>query len=71
MERKRDGASFVNFPINRYICLIDEFDWFMDSYEIAIGSQAKEVEMAQYSYCSGDDINVWRGYKLNDQPKIQ
>ena len=46
------GASFVKFPINYYICLIDEFDWFMDSYEISIGSQAKEAEMAQYNNLS-------------------
>ncbi len=43
------GASFVEFPINKYICLIDEFNWFMDSYEIAIGSQQKEIEMAKYN----------------------
>lgn len=42
------GASFVEFPVNQYICLIDQFDWFMDSYEIAIGSAEKEAEMAQY-----------------------
>ncbi|MEZ5146782.1 MAG: hypothetical protein R2759_06795 [Bacteroidales bacterium] len=42
------GASFVDFPINQYICLIDEFSWYMDSYEIAIGSIEKEVEMSQY-----------------------
>jgi hypothetical protein len=42
------GASYVDFPINQYVCLIDEFDWFMDSYEIAIGSHEKEAEMAKY-----------------------
>jgi hypothetical protein len=42
------GASFVEFPVNQYICSIDEFDWFMDSYEIAIGSAEKEAEMARY-----------------------
>ncbi|MCB2218892.1 MAG: hypothetical protein KQI35_00755 [Bacteroidetes bacterium] len=42
------GASFVDFPINMYVCLIDEFDWYMDSYEIAIGSVEKEVEMSKY-----------------------
>ena len=42
------GASFVEFPVNMYICSLDEFEWFMDSYEIAIGSTEKEIEMAQY-----------------------
>ncbi len=43
------GASMVDFPVNQYICSIDEFKWFMDSYEIAIGSSEKEAEMAQYN----------------------
>jgi len=43
------GASFVEFPVNMYICLIDEFSWYMDSYQIAIGSAEKEAEMAQYN----------------------
>ncbi|MEZ5195725.1 MAG: hypothetical protein R2764_04830 [Bacteroidales bacterium] len=52
-ERKGDfvsngGASLVAFPVNMYVCILDEFDWFMDSYEIAIGSLEKETEMAQY-----------------------
>lgn len=46
------GASFVEFPINQYICSIDEFDWFMDSYEITIGSTEKEAEMAKYDNLS-------------------
>jgi hypothetical protein len=43
------GASFVKFPLNFYICSIDEFNWFMDSYEIAIGNPEKELEMAKYN----------------------
>ncbi len=42
------GASIVEFPVNMYICSIDEFNWYMDSYEIAIGSSEKEAEMAAY-----------------------
>lgn len=44
------GASVVEFPINMYICTIDEFDWFMDSYEIAIGSPEKEAQMARFNH---------------------
>ncbi len=43
------GLSLVEFPVNMYVCLIDEFSWFMDSYEIAMGSTEKEVEMAKYN----------------------
>ncbi len=42
------GASYVEFPVNKYICLLDEFRWYMDSYQIAIGSSEKETQMAQY-----------------------
>jgi len=44
------GASVVEFPINMYICTIDEFKWFMDSYEIAIGSTEKEAQMARFNH---------------------
>ncbi|MCD4735523.1 MAG: hypothetical protein K8R53_05735, partial [Bacteroidales bacterium] len=42
------GISVAKFPSNQYICLIDEFDWFMDEYEIAMGSEETAVEMAAY-----------------------
>ena len=43
------GLSLVEFPVNMYVCLIDEFSWFMDSYEIAMGSAEKEAEMVKYN----------------------
>jgi len=43
------GASFVEFPIISYLCLIDEFDWYMDAFEIAIGRIETEIEMAKYN----------------------
>ena len=50
------GASIVNFPVNQYICMLDEFEWFMDSYEIAIGSLEKQAEMAQYNDLSIQEL---------------
>jgi hypothetical protein len=44
------GASVVEFPINQYICTIDEFEWFMDSFEIAMGSPEKVAEMARFDH---------------------
>ena len=35
------GASSVNFPVNKYICLIDEFKWFMDKGSIDFLSKNK------------------------------
>lgn len=40
------GVSVADFPVNQYICLIDEFGWYMDSYEIAMGSEETAAEMA-------------------------
>ena len=47
--KSNGGLSLVDFPVNKYVCLIDEFSWFMDSYEIAMGSAEKEAEMAKYN----------------------
>lgn len=52
-ERRGDfvsngGVSVADFPVNQYICLIDEYQWFMDSYEIAMGSEETAAEMASY-----------------------
>ncbi|MCX6272487.1 MAG: hypothetical protein NTU44_14975, partial [Bacteroidetes bacterium] len=42
-ERKGDfksngGGSKVDFPLNQYICFMDEFEWFMDKEEIALSN---------------------------------
>ncbi|MBN1338746.1 MAG: hypothetical protein JXA03_05445 [Bacteroidales bacterium] len=42
------GVSVADFPVNKYICLIDEFEWFMDNYEISMGSEKTKEEMASY-----------------------
>jgi len=36
------GSSKVEFPINMYICFMDEFDWFMDKAEIDLASTSKD-----------------------------
>lgn len=36
---KSNGAgSFISFPLNQYICFIDQFKWFMDQQEIELNS---------------------------------
>ena len=32
------GGSYVSFPLNQYICYIDQFKWFMDAKEIELSS---------------------------------
>ena len=40
-EFKSNGAgSYVNFPLNQYICFIDQFKWFMDQKEIELSSSS-------------------------------
>src|SRR5262249_21690113 len=34
------GGSFVSFPLNQYICYIDQFKWFMDMKEIEMSSNS-------------------------------
>lgn len=33
--KSNGGGSMVVFPVNQYICYMDEFEWFMDREEIA------------------------------------
>lgn len=38
-EFKSNGSgSYVTFPVNKYICYIDQFKWFMDKQEIEMTS---------------------------------
>lgn len=46
--KSNGGGSFINFPLNQYICFIDRFKWFMDS---------KEVEMSAGSQNADDDTS--------------
>lgn len=40
-EFKSNGAgSYVNFPLNQYICFIDQFKWLMDQKEIELSSSS-------------------------------
>ncbi|REJ83529.1 MAG: hypothetical protein DWQ44_03470 [Bacteroidetes bacterium] len=44
--KSNGGGSYVSFPLNQYICFIDQFKWFMDQQEIELssGSSAQVVE---------------------------
>jgi hypothetical protein len=37
------GGSFVNFPLNQYVCFIDRFKWFMDEKEIEFSSNDQDA----------------------------
>ncbi|MHC1707819.1 MAG: hypothetical protein AB9842_09890 [Bacteroidales bacterium] len=36
--KSNGGGSKVDFPINQYICFMDEFEWYMDKEEIALAN---------------------------------
>ena len=36
--KSNGGGSYVSFPLNQYICYIDQFKWFMDQAEIELSS---------------------------------
>ncbi len=36
--KSNGGGSKVEFPLNQYICYMDEFEWYMDKEEIALAN---------------------------------
>jgi len=38
--KSNGGGSYVSFPLNQYICYIDQFKWFMDQKEIELSSSS-------------------------------
>ena len=43
--KSNGGGSKVDFPINKYICYMDEFDWYMDKEEIdLVNSKSNRTE---------------------------
>ncbi|MCX6292316.1 MAG: hypothetical protein NT126_11210 [Bacteroidetes bacterium] len=38
--KSNGGGSYVTFPLNQYICYIDQFKWFMDQKEIELSSNS-------------------------------
>lgn len=41
--KSNGGASLVEFPVNEYICYMDQFDWYMDKDEIDLQNNASNV----------------------------
>ncbi len=42
------GRSMVEFPVNKYICYIDQFEWMMDKEEIDFVSKEKQYAKEDY-----------------------
>jgi len=41
--KSNGGTSLVEFPVNMYICYMDQFDWFMDRDEIELQNNSKNI----------------------------
>lgn len=41
--KSNGGGSYVSFPLNQYICYIDQFKWFMDQESIELSSSDKNA----------------------------
>ena len=50
------GASFVDFPMNKYICFMDQFKWFMDDYELELSSSDKAAKTSDDSAVEGQEL---------------
>ncbi len=46
--KSNGGGSKVEFPINMYICYMDEFDWYMDKDEIELLNSKSNTTTNQY-----------------------
>ncbi len=44
--KSNGGGSFIEFPINQYICFMEEFKWYMDTEEIELEAGEHQQEMA-------------------------
>jgi len=40
--KSNGGGSYVSFPINQYICFIDQFKWYMDKKVMELGKKQEQ-----------------------------
>ena len=51
------GASFVDFPMNSYICFMDQFKWFMDNFSLELSS-SDDNAVKGTSTAGGNDLDL-------------
>lgn len=44
--KSNGGGTYVNFPLNQYICFIDQFKWFMDEKELELSSSQSAQQVS-------------------------
>ncbi len=51
--KSNGGGSYVKFPLNQYICFIDQFTWYMDNKEIEMSSSSSSTQSVADTALSG------------------
>ncbi len=51
--KSNGGGSYVKFPLNQYICFIDQFTWYMDNKEIEMSSSSSSTQSVTDTALSG------------------
>jgi hypothetical protein len=51
--KSNGGGSYVRFPLNQYICFIDQFTWYMDNKEIEMNSSSSSSQAVSDTALSG------------------
>jgi len=44
--KSNGGGSFIEFPINQYICFMEEFKWFMDTEQVELAAGDHKENLA-------------------------
>ena len=50
------GGSYVDFPVNQYICYMDQFKWFMDKFELQLSSSEENAKTGEET--AGADLDL-------------
>jgi len=58
-----DGTSTIDFPVNKYLCKIDMFTWFMDTEDIELKESNEDVAE------SDDDLDLAGPNFISTHPK--
>ena len=56
--KSNGGGSKVEFPINMYICFMDEFDWYMDKEEIDVANSQGSADLNKKTIQELADIDI-------------
>ena len=62
------GASFVDFPVNQYVCYMDQFKWFMDKYELELSTSKGEAKTSEGT-AGANDLDLSGSEFISTHPK--